>query len=94
MSHALSDIVADLCARINALESIRQRHFLAWLHKHHRTAQPPALETLSVFLENWLSSLPPQGLGWEVRLLLDEIAWWRNLSAARLWHILEEERSA
>ena len=86
-----SDIVADLFALVNELEPIRQRHFLAWLHKHHRTAQLPTLEALSVFRENWFASLPPQGLHWEVRLLQDEIDWWRNLPAARLWRMLQEE---
>ncbi len=88
----LTQIVAELCAQVNELEETRKEKFLAWLHKHHRTEQPPTLETLSDFLNFWLASLSPQGLQWEVQLLQEEIAWWRNLSAARLWHMLEEER--
>jgi hypothetical protein len=86
----LAQIVAELCTQVNGLEAVRQERFLAWLHKHHRTESPPTLETLPVFLNAWLTSLPPQGLSWEVQLLQDEITWWRNLPAARLW---EEECS-
>ena len=89
----LVQIVAELCAQVNDLESVRKERFLAWLHKHHRTEQPPTIETLPVFLNAWLSSLPAQGLQWEVKILQDEIAWWRNLSAARLWKMMKEECS-
>ena len=86
-------IVADLCARVNDLEGTRKEGFLDWLNKHHSASQPPTGETLPIFLNTWLGSLSPQGLQWEVQLLLDEITWWRNLSVARLWHMLEAERS-
>lgn len=89
----LPQIVTELCMQVNELESVRKEQFLAWLHKHHHTEQPPALETLPIFLNTWLASLSPQGLQWEVQLLQDEIAWWRNLSAARLWKMMKEERS-
>lgn len=87
----IPQIVADLCARVNDLEGTRNERFLEWLNKHHRTSQPPTMETLPVFLHTWLGGLTPQGLQWEVQLLQDEITWWRNLSAARLWHMLEAE---
>ncbi len=87
----IPQIVADLCARVNDLEETRKERFLDWLNKHHRTNQPTTKETLPAFLNTWLGSLSPQGLQWEVQLLMDEITWWRNLSAARLWHILEAE---
>lgn len=89
----LTQIVAELCKQVNDLESVRKERFLNWLHKHHRTEQPPTIETLPIYLNTWLESLSPQGFQWEVQLLQDEIAWWRNLSVARLWRILEEERS-
>jgi hypothetical protein len=87
----LQQIVAELCKQVNELEAVRKERFLNWLHKHHRTDQPPTTETLPVFLNVWLTSLSPQGLQWEVQLLQDEITWWRNLSAARLWRMLEAE---
>lgn len=89
----LAQIVAELCNQVNELETTRKEKFLAWLDKHHRTEAPPTLETLPVFLNAWLGSLSPQGLRWEAQLLQDEIAWWRNLSAARLWKMMKEERS-
>lgn len=89
----LAQIVAELCAQVNELESVRKERFLAWLNKHHRTEKSPTIETLPVFLNTWLASLPPQGLQWEAQLLQDEIAWWRNLSAARLWKMMKEECS-
>lgn len=87
----LAQIVADLCKQVNDLESVRKERFLKWLHKHHRTETPPTLETLADFLNAWLASLSLQGLQWEAKLLQDEIAWWRNLPAARLWRMLEAE---
>jgi hypothetical protein len=89
----IPQIVADLCSQVNALEETRKERFLDWLNKHHRTSQPPTEETLQVFLNTWLGSLSPKGLQWEAQLLLDEITWWRNLSAVRLWHMLEAEGS-
>ena len=90
---ALAQIVTELCKQVNELEAVRKERFLSWLHKHHRTHQLPSMETLPGFLTAWLGSLSPQGLQWEVQLVLDEINWWRNLSAARLWHMLEAEGS-
>ena len=90
---SIPQIVADLCSQVNALEETRKERFLDWLNKHHRTSQPPTMETLSVFLHTWLGGLNSEGLQWEYKLLQDEIVWWRNLSATRLWHMLEQERS-
>lgn len=87
----IPQIVEVLCARVNDLEGTRKEGFLDWLNKHHHTSQPPTGEALSVFLNTWLGSLSSQGLQWEVQLLQDEIVWWRNLSAARLWRLLEAE---
>jgi hypothetical protein len=89
----IPQIVADLCARVNDLEGTRKERFLDWLNKHHGASQPPTSETLPIFLNTWLGSLSAQGMQWEVQLLLDEITWWRNLSAARLWCMLEAEHS-
>ena len=89
----LPQIVAELCAQVNNLETARKERFLDWLNSHHRTHQPPTTETLPGFLTTWLGDLPPHGSQWEAQLLQDEITWWRNLSAVRLGRILEEERS-
>lgn len=42
-------------------------------------------------LKAWLESQPAQGMLWEYRLLLDEIAWWRDLDPRRLLMILKSE---
>lgn len=91
MPPELSAIVADLCVRIQALESLRRRCLLDWLHQHHRTEQAPTLATLPAYLNTWLGSLSGKGLQWEAQLLLDEITWWRNLPADRLWRMLEAQ---
>ena len=88
---SLPQIVTDLSAQVNDLEETRRERFLDWLNKHHRTNQPTTKETLPAFLNTWLGELNPEGLQWEVQLLQEEIAWWRNLSAARLWRLLEAE---
>jgi len=89
----LPQIAADLCAQVNDLDEVRREGFLDWLGRHHRTSDPPTSETLQAYLNRWLGGLSPQGLQWEVQLLRDEIAWWRNLSEARLWHLLKVEGS-
>jgi len=89
----LAQIVAELCKQVNELEAVRKERFFSWLHKHHRTHQLPSMEILPGFLTAWLGDLHPHGLQWEVQLLQDEIAWWRNLSAARLWKMMKEECS-
>jgi hypothetical protein len=88
---SVAQIVSDLCVQVNELEEIRRQGFLDWLNKHHHAEQPPQKETLLVFLYAWLADLDQDGLQWEVRLLFDEIAWWRNLSPSRLWRFLNKE---
>ncbi len=48
-------------------------------------------EQLKAGLGKWFESLPLQGILWEYRLILDEIAWWRDLEAHRLAMILGSE---
>lgn len=87
----LAQTLTDLCEQINQLEETRRQGFLAWLNKHHRTHTPAQRETLLVYLYVWLSGLDQDGQRWELHLLQNEIAWWRNLSATRLWLFLNKE---
>lgn len=48
-------------------------------------------ERLKAGLQTWFESLPVQGMLWEYHLILDEIAWWRDLDARRLGMILKAE---
>ena len=48
-------------------------------------------ERLKLNLKTWFESLPLHGLLWEYHLILDEIAWWRDLDPHRLNMILRPE---
>ena len=48
-------------------------------------------ECLKNGLRPWLESLTTQGLLWEYHLILNEIAWWRDLDPRRLSMILGSE---
>ena len=48
-------------------------------------------ERLKLNLKTWFESLPLRGLLWEYHLILDEIAWWRDLDPHRLNMILRPE---
>lgn len=48
-------------------------------------------DQLKAALKTWFESLPMRGMLWEYRLILDEIAWWRDLDARRLAMILRSE---
>lgn len=48
-------------------------------------------ERLGSGLKAWFGSLPVQGLLWEYYLILDEIAWWRDLDRASLARILKSK---
>jgi len=48
-------------------------------------------ERLKLNLKTWFESLPLRRLLWEYRLILDEIAWWRDLDPHRLNMILRPE---
>ena len=49
------------------------------------------VERLGIGLEAWFESLPVQGWLWEYYLILDEIAWWRDLDQASLARILNSK---
>ena len=87
----LAQALTNLCEQINQLEETRRQGFLAWLNKHHQTHTPAQRETLLVYLYVWLSGLDQDGQRWELHLLQNEIAWWRDLSVTRLWLFLNKE---
>lgn len=89
----IPQMAADICAQANALDDVRLRFFLDWLRAHHRTEDPIQARDLPILLHAWLGSLTPEGAQWEYQLLLVEITWWRNLSEARFFHILQGEKS-
>lgn len=87
----LPQMVEKLCAQVNTLGESRRRGFLDWLENHHPAGGPFSLERLAFQLETWLASLDPRGLARELGLLLEEIAWWRDLPEARLECLLRKD---
>jgi hypothetical protein len=88
----LPNIVADICLHANALDEIRLCNFLDWLQAHHSTPEPLQAQDLPACLETWLPSLNPAGMLWEVRLLLEEIGWWRGLDEEKLFQLSKGSR--
>lgn len=61
-------------------------HFVGVVHDPDRDA-----DRLRSGLKAWFESLPVQGLLWEYYLILNEIAWWRDLDRASLARILNSK---
>jgi len=87
MEIPIEQMASDVASQAFDLEPSRLRLFLEWLVSHSsmvRGSESIRLETkdgkqVEMKLKAWLQSLPPDGLSWEYRLLLGEIAWWRDL---------------
>ena len=77
--------------------------FLSWLKSHSSQVREVFSGLLEIHdreilehclkngLKGWLESFPQQGLFWEYRLILDEIAWWRDVDPNTLERILSIE---
>jgi hypothetical protein len=84
---SVEQMALDVASQAFALESSRLRLFLDWLVSHSsmvRGSEAIQLEScdreqVELKLKTWFQSLPADGLAWEYRLLLGEIAWWRDL---------------
>ena len=61
-------------------------HFEGAVHGPDRNS-----ERLRSGLKAWFGSLPVQGWLWEYYLILDEIAWWRDLDQPSLARILKSK---
>ncbi len=86
-------MATDIYDHTLRLEDVRLRLFLKWLTAHTGRIQvrPVAGEEFKSALLTWLSCLTVQGALWEYHLILDEIAWWRDLDSYRLKMILKSE---
>ena len=103
----IEQMTADMATQAMDLEDVRLKMFLEWLNAHSskvKVAIAPEAQTLHLDqadvasirglkagLQTWFESLPMQGMLWEYHLILDEIAWWRDLDAHRLSMILGSE---
>ncbi|CAG1014160.1 hypothetical protein ANAEL_04911 [Anaerolineales bacterium] len=84
---SVEPMALDVASQAFELEPSRLRLFLDWLVSHSslvRGSEAIQLEThdreqVELKLKAWFQSLPADGLAWEYRLLLGEIAWWRDL---------------
>ena len=87
MPTLIAQITADLAAKAALLEERRRQLFFKWLQAHHQYGAAISQETLEGSLAGWLGQLSPAGVGWESRLILSEIDWWRDLDKERLARI-------
>ena len=108
MQVLIEQMVSNISSQAARLDEIRLQKFLEWLKSHSskvKTVEPVHIEVavhhgegslddrLNNGLKGWLESLPMQGLLWEYHLLLNEIAWWRDLDPRTLARILRSEGS-
>jgi hypothetical protein len=93
----IGQMVTDISDQAQSLDPLRLDLFLHWLCAHSvqvKTGplQPEDLEAgLKPALRSWFETLSMQGTLWEYRLVLDEIAWWRDLDDQRLHLLLKSE---
>ena len=94
MNDLIEQMVKDISSQAQGLDPVRLGLFLGWLcaHSAQVKAIPQGIDgQLEPALRSWFESLPVQGLLWEYRLVLDEIAWWRDLDAHRLNMLIKAE---
>ena len=108
MQVLIEQMVSDISSQATRLDEVRLQKFLEWLKSHSskvKTVEQVHIEVavhhgegsvddrLKNGLKGWLESLPMPGLLWEYHLLLNEIAWWRDLDPRTLVRILRSEGS-
>ena len=99
----IEQMVSDISTQIFQLDDRRLRLFLNWLTAHSSKVKATARLVIDQLrgrdiekrfnsaLKAWLESLPTEGMLWEYRIIMDEIAWWRNLDPQRMKMIVESE---
>ena len=95
MQVLIEQMVSDISSQAARLDEVRLQKFLEWLKSHSskvKTMEQVFIEVaghaegsmedrLKNGLKRWFESLSIQGLLWEYHLLLNEIAWWRDLDS-------------
>ena len=89
----IEKMVANIMARLRALDANRRSMLFRWLQAHHAGAYIPEA-CLAEYLNEWFRSLPAEGAHLECRLILSEIAWWCNLDESALAEFMVLERPA
>ena len=99
MQVLIEQMVSDISSQAARLDEVRLQKFLEWLKAHSskvKTVEQVHIEVavhgegriddrLKYDLKRWFESLPMPGLLWEYHLLLNEIAWWRDLDLRSEW---------
>ncbi len=99
MQVLIEQMVSDISSQAARLDEVRLQKFLEWLKSHSskvKTVEQVHIEVavhgegriddrLKYDLKRWFESLPMPGLLWEYHLLLNEIAWWRDLDLRSEW---------
>ena len=107
MQVLIEQMVSDISSQAVRLDEIRLQKFLEWLKSHSSKVKTVGQVHVEVAvhdegsmddrlkndLNRWFESLPMQGLLWEYHLLLNELAWWRDLDPRTLTRILRSEGS-
>ena len=103
MKVLIEQMVSDISTQTFQLDDFRLRLFLNWLTAHSSKVKATARLVIDQLrgrdiekrfnsdLKAWLESLPTEGMLWEYRIIMDEIAWWRNLDPQRMKMIVESE---
>lgn len=99
----IEQMVLEISTQAFQLDDDRLPLFLNWLIAHSGAVRNAIQLEIAALqradaqaqcrsaLQSWLGSLPAQGLLWEYRVILDEIAWWRDLDRSRLLMIMKSE---
>ncbi len=88
-----ADLVAEILAYLPALDGNRRQMFFHWLQAHHHSGVQITDANLEQCLADWLVTLPAEGLSWERYLIVNEIAWWRDLDEGSLADLMRSERA-
>jgi len=94
-NNLIEQMAVDIADQALQLEESRLSQFLNWLMDHNSSLKGALGEALYLreselreYLKNivqtWLEALPPSGMLWEYRLIMDEIFWWHGLEPHRL----------
>jgi hypothetical protein len=76
----IEHMARDLSRQATGLEEVRLQMFLDWLQCHCCTIQIEQANAREIQhqLGCWLETFSPDDLYVEYRLIMNEIAWWRN----------------
>ncbi len=91
-SPSVADRVTEILAHLPALDANRKQMLFLWLQAH-RSGLYFTDANLEDCLTEWFNTLSGDGVNWEHRLILSEIAWWRDLDEPSLAEFMRSERA-